>query len=265
MTCEVNDRRRLITPARGNLQSGHVCLTQNHDLHEGDVIAIERLDQFDYRVYPIPNKRQASAPKAVSEVVEVGEQGLLFPDALGGNGQKNQSRFGDTAFTRNRDEPLHRWVPWIAGFSGAFVDEVLDSADLVGGPDTTILDPFAGVGTTLVEGLKRGHNVVGFEINPYAALACEVKLSALNCRLKPLSDAIDQLADLRDRLLRDKMLPKSKSPSNFRSRIAFFSQEIERDVLLLLDFIAEQRNGFVRKALNVALGSVMVSFSKLFL
>jgi DNA modification methylase len=31
-----------------------------------------------------------------------------------------------------------------------------------------VLDPFAGVGTTLVESYRRGLNVIGFEINPYA-------------------------------------------------------------------------------------------------
>ena len=36
----------------------------------------------------------------------------------------------------------------------------------------TVLDPFAGVGTTLVESVFAGHNAVGFEINPYALLAC---------------------------------------------------------------------------------------------
>ena len=38
-----------------------------------------------------------------------------------------------------------------------------------------VLDPFAGVGTTLIEALKHGDDAVGFEINPYAALACRVK------------------------------------------------------------------------------------------
>jgi hypothetical protein len=43
--------------------------------------------------------------------------------------------------------------------------------------------------------------------------------------------------------------------------VPFFSPQIERDVLLLQDFIHEQRNAFVKKALKVALGSVMVGFS----
>ena len=31
------------------------------------------------------------------------------------------SDFRDTAFSENHDRTLHRWTPWIAGFSGSFV------------------------------------------------------------------------------------------------------------------------------------------------
>jgi len=87
----------------------------------------------------------------------------------------NGQDFGDPAFAANKSRPIHRWVPWIAGFSGEFVKNALrrylDRPGLV-------LDPFAGVGTTLVEALLLGHQAVGFEINPYAALACRVKTTA---------------------------------------------------------------------------------------
>lgn len=203
----------------------------------------------------------SSAARAVSEPGALYQQPMLFPDAATAEAEKSRSGFGDTAFTKNRREPLHRWVPWIAGFSAAFVEEVFDAA-VSGDPlKTTILDPFAGVGTTLVEGLKRGHNVVGFEINPYAALACDIKLSCGWCRLKPLSDTINKLENLRrSRWVRDAQ-PMSKPPCNFRSKRAFFSPAVEREVLLLQDFIAEQTNSFVKKVLKVALGSVMVGFS----
>jgi hypothetical protein len=34
-------------------------------------------------------------------------------------------RFRGSAFMENRDEPVHRWIPWIAGFSTAFVEDCL--------------------------------------------------------------------------------------------------------------------------------------------
>jgi len=33
--------------------------------------------------------------------------------------------FRDPAFMANRDSPVHRWVPWIAGYSRQFVEDAL--------------------------------------------------------------------------------------------------------------------------------------------
>jgi len=215
---------------------------QRHDLHEGSVVAIERLDRFTYRVSPSGGR------------------------TIGGSKPKDRSKagksgFGDTAFTKNRNEPLHRWVPWIAGFSGAFVEEVFGSVIPADPSTVTVLDPFAGVGTTLVEGLMRGHNVVGFDINPYAVLASDLKVSCVRHRLKPLTEVVSRLECLSQKHSNTKTQPNSKPPSGFRSRIPFFSPRVERDVLLLQDFINEQKSAFVKKALKVAFGAVMVGFS----
>ncbi|MGO9269817.1 MAG: DNA methyltransferase [Terriglobia bacterium] len=100
------------------------------------------------------------------------QQSTLFDPAtsIGGG-------FRDSAFVRNRELPVHRGVPWIAGFSAQFVDDCLSKYLPVNGQtDHWVLDPFAGVGTTLVQAYRHGFNVVGFEINPYAALASKAKL-----------------------------------------------------------------------------------------
>src|SRR5712692_4878600 len=78
----------------------------------------------------------------------------------------SSSGFSDPAFASNKTLPVHRWVPWIAGFSSDFVKGVLNRYLLGKG---VILDPFAGVGTTLLEAVLLGHRAIGFEINPYAA------------------------------------------------------------------------------------------------
>lgn len=237
---------------------------ERHDLHEGDIVAIERLDRFTYRVYPSGGRTigDTRMQSVASDASSSHDQTVLFPDLNAVDQSKpSRSGFGDTAFTKNRDEPLHRWVPWIAGFSGAFVEEVFECADLADPEKVTVLDPFAGVGTTLVEGLMRGYNVVGFEINPYAALASDLKVSAIRHRPKPLSEALTRLESLSRESLRQVRQPRSKPPAGFRSRVPFFSPAVEHDVLVLQDFISEQKNVFVRSALKVALGSVMVSVS----
>lgn len=52
----------------------------------------------------------------------------LFPFNLQMKANGNGTVFNDPAFMENRTAPVHRWVPWIAGFSGAFVDSVLATA-----------------------------------------------------------------------------------------------------------------------------------------
>ncbi len=169
--------------------------------------------------------------------------------------------FGDTAFTKNREEPVHSWVPWIAGFSASFVGGILDR-ELAADRDLTVLDPFAGVGTTLVEGIKRNCDVAGFEINPYAALACRVKLEAVQHSADSVRDAADRLASfLRERLRRSGAGPQSEPPPGFRTRDSFFSPRIERQVLFVKDFLSDEKEEWLRRLISLALGAVMVGVS----
>ncbi|MCI4365451.1 MAG: hypothetical protein L3K10_05245 [Thermoplasmata archaeon] len=69
--------------------------------------------------------------------------------------------------------PVHRWWPYVQGYSAEFVAGVLASAGL--GRGATVLDPFAGSGTTLVEARRAGFRAVGTEILAPAVLAARVK------------------------------------------------------------------------------------------
>ena len=50
--------------------------------------------------------------------------------------------FKDSAFGDNKSRPIHRWIPWIAGFSSEFVRDVFSQYFLKGLSSTvTVLDP----------------------------------------------------------------------------------------------------------------------------
>lgn len=159
----------------------------------------------------------------------------------------------------NRTAPVHRWVPWIAGFSGAFVDSVL-AAYLDRRKPAIVLDPFSGVGTTLIQSALRGYDVVGFEINPYAALAAEGKLKALRVRTKILDGAIEAMR-LDARSWRHGRAAVEAAPEAFQSRIPFYSRKVKKQVLHALTFISKIEDDRVRDLFRMAFGSVMVSFS----
>jgi DNA modification methylase len=184
-------------------------------------------------------------------------QTLLFPsDVTAGAG------FRDSAFAWNKELPIHRWVPWVAGFSAHFVDDCLSKYVTSNGTlDHWILDPFSGVGTTLVQAFIRGFNVIGFEINPYAALASKAKLEAAKV---DLSDFRGQLSDFK-KFMKGRCAssrdPRSKPPSGFSGRTELFSPAVERKVLFSLDYISEIEALAIQELFQLALGSVMVSVS----
>ena len=174
--------------------------------------------------------------------------------------------FRDSAFTNNKAYPLHRWVPWIAGFSAEFVEDCLTK--YLGENSSKhcwILDPFAGVGTTLLQSLVHGHNVVGFEINPYAVLAIRTKLNAAGLSVDALADCIAMFERFMAQRCPDFGTgvgePDSGPPEGFSGRTQLFSPKVERKVLFVLDFINSIRDSVIRDVFRLAFGAVMISFS----
>ena len=173
------------------------------------------------------------------------------------NAKVNGGGFRDPAFKANRNAPVHRWVPWIAGYSRHFVKDALDR--FTNGP-SVVLDPFAGVGTTLVEADVAGHEVVGFEINPYAAFASQTKLRAHRIAQDHLRQAIRKFATFASEAIRKSLNPRTPPPNGFRTRSPFYSPKVQRKVLLALDFIGEQ-GPWVIDIFRLAFAATMVEYS----
>jgi hypothetical protein len=81
----------------------------------------------------------------------------------GPNGSSGKADLRDAAAAENKVLPIHRWVPWIAGFSAPFVQDAIEAYLPRGSRNKQlVLDPFAGVGTTLIEAVKAGCNTTGY-------------------------------------------------------------------------------------------------------
>ena len=176
----------------------------------------------------------------------------------------------DPASSENRRQPIHRWVPWVAGFSGQFVGDIIDRFIVKNGNhQPLIMDPFCGVGTTLVEARSHGLDSVGFEINPYAALAAEVKANAFltDCAALSLMISEDRKwmgysdTGIAWHVAKGHHKPVSKPPAGFKSRIPFFSEDVLPQVLATQEFISALDDVDLKRTFLVALGSVMVKFS----
>ncbi len=183
-----------------------------------------------------------------------GQLGFDFAEKV-----KNGKPFRDPASSENKTQPLHRWVPWIAGFSAPFVQDCFETF-LAGRRKRSIprvLDPFAGVGTTIVQAVLNGFDSIGFEINPYAALACNVKLHSSKLDLETVETHLHKYRKLATKNLR----VATARPAAFATRIPFFSPSVEEQALTFLDFVATIPEPEVADLFRVAFGAVMVSFS----
>lgn len=191
-----------------------------------------------------------------TESTLVSEQLALFKKSNGTEDAK--ASFSDPAFASNKALPIHRWVPWVAGYSSDFVRDVVTARLRAPG---VVLDPFAGVGTTLVEAALLGHDVVGFEINPYAALACRVKLDAVTIDADQFRQETQGLADFYAQRVRNGYEPRSEPPEGFRTRTGFYSPSVLRKVLIVQDFIGEVEDDWLRGLFRLAFAATMVKYS----
>jgi hypothetical protein len=73
---------------------------------------------------------------------------------------------------RARTKHVHRLHPYLGKFIPQLVEVLLARYVRAGG---RVLDPFAGSGTTLVQGLESGHDVVGIDVAAFNCLLMEVK------------------------------------------------------------------------------------------
>jgi len=79
------------------------------------------------------------------------------------------------SFQANRKLGFYSWLKYKEGFSARLVDRLLDEYGLSRG---TLLDPFAGIGTSLFVARDRGLNAIGIELMPIGFLAMEARLCA---------------------------------------------------------------------------------------
>src|SRR3990172_1189048 len=81
-------------------------------------------------------------------------------------------RNGNTA-NHLEDAAIHNWYRFVLAFPDHLVANYLDKFGIEAG--ATVLDPFVGTGTTLVECKKRGVHSIGIDANPVTAFASRVK------------------------------------------------------------------------------------------
>jgi hypothetical protein len=142
-------------------------------------------------------------------------------------------------FIPNKREPIHNWYYFKEGFSKQLVDIFIDQFQL--NENSIVLDPFSGVGTTLLACKQRGIKSIGFEVSPFFVFVSRVK--TMDYDLEKLKEAISEA--IKWKFERPRYLPREKWITKvfsrytledtifYRSKIFEIEDEKIRDFLLL--------------------------------
>jgi hypothetical protein len=159
---------------------------------------------------------------------------------------------GPITFRSNESLPVHRWWPYVQGYSAEFVQGVLQENDV--GPDATVLDPFAGSGTTLVEARRAGALALGTELLAPAVLAARVKT---RLELDP-----DRFARAAEQVLDSASRRTLGALPFLRETRRQFSPGALRDLTRVRDALPNGRAP-VPEALRLAFGRTLIPSSRL--
>lgn len=96
---------------------------------------------------------------------------------------------------RVRTKHVHRLHPYLGKFIPQLVEIFLRKYFV---PGQTVLDPFCGSGTTLVQAAEQGINAVGYDISAFNVLLCRVKLGDYDLRSarKEALDILDRVRSI---------------------------------------------------------------------
>ena len=119
-----------------------------------------------------------------------------------------------TAFIDNMSLPVHRWFRYSAGFSAEWVQKVVRDHGAA-----TVLDPFAGSGTTLLAAESEGSESIGVDVHPFVARVAQAKLL---WRLDPamLLERAAQAVSTANALDRERYRATNSSTSASKPRIS---------------------------------------------
>jgi hypothetical protein len=110
-------------------------------------------------------------------------------------------------FNESMRQPRHRWFPYKEGFSPSFVRSFISR--FCPEQTLTVLDPFAGVGTTILESCLAGHSGIGFDVNPLASFISSTK--AISVSTSVIAEFKDQIKRFSSANLQDSAEPPANA------------------------------------------------------
>jgi DNA modification methylase len=155
-------------------------------------------------------------------------------------------------FRPNETRPVHRWWPYVQGFSAEWVETVLRRYGV--GPGSVVLDPFCGSGTVPAAARSLGAAAVGTDLLPIAAFVARAKLT--------WDVAPERLRSAAERILAGGDAPRRPLPF-LRETRRQFAPAVLRRLLVLRDRVLAEPDDDLGSLLRLAFAGILIDASRL--
>ncbi|MBC8487321.1 MAG: site-specific DNA-methyltransferase [Bacteroidetes bacterium] len=157
------------------------------------------------------------------------------------------------SFQANKEEPIYRWFKYKEGFSSALVKYFLSEyASEVG----TVLDPFAGVGTTLFAGQELGWESYGIELLPVGAFVMQTRQALTEIDVDQLRENVKKMWS---------EIPKMEDCNNYLNHISItkdaFPDETEEYLNKYLSYCSKLQHKHIQTIFRFAAFTVLEEIS----
>lgn len=150
---------------------------------------------------------------------------------------------------RSTRKHCHALVQYPAMMVPEMQGELIDVVSSIDPCIKTIFDPFVGSGTTLGEAMLRGKDFIGYDINPLAILACEVKSGPLY-----VDKLEEKISILQNKIEQDKLTDVSVS---FHGIDKWFTREKQIELSKIYRSIMDEKSKWARKIFWLTLSNTI--------
>ena len=162
-------------------------------------------------------------------------------------------------FADNKHQPIHRWFPYIEGYSHEMFDVAFAECEV---DEPIIFDPFAGSGTTCLAASQKGLRSVFCEVNPFMVWVTETKINSYQqCvgsgeRLRKLARALDTTLATMDAPSEHPLL----TVNEYRE---FFTPQVANLIVNYIRYVEDVLEGPLAQIAKLAIASCLVSTSNM--